>query len=65
MNELTGNQIDDLLAAVGDLLKVAGESVAIVVVGGASLNLLGWVERTTKDRPTSASCFDTGGSEYR
>ena len=38
-----------MFSAVGDLLEARGERVGIVVVGGASLNLLGIVERTTGD----------------
>jgi hypothetical protein len=38
-----------VLAAVGDLLEAKSEDVGIVVVGGASLNLLGLIERTTGD----------------
>ena len=43
------NELDRVLAAVGDLLEARGEQVGIVVVGGASLNLLGLLERTTSD----------------
>lgn len=35
--------------AAGDLLRAAGEHVSIIVVGGAALNLLGIVRRTTDD----------------
>ena len=42
-------QLEALFAAVGDLLDADGERVGIVVVGGASLNLLGLVQRTTSD----------------
>jgi hypothetical protein len=34
---------------VGELLAAEGESYAIVIVGGAALNLLGVVSRTTND----------------
>ena len=37
------------LAAVGELLRTEGERVGVVVVGGATLNLIGVVERTTRD----------------
>jgi len=37
------------LDAVGELLEEEGEEVAIVVVGGTALNLLGVVERATFD----------------
>ncbi|WP_157621532.1 DUF6036 family nucleotidyltransferase [Salisaeta longa] len=42
-------QLEDLLTAVGDLLEAEGERMGIVVVGGASLSLLGLVKRTTSD----------------
>lgn len=46
---LGSKELEDVLAAVGDLLQAEGERVGIVVVGGASLNLLGLIERTTSD----------------
>lgn len=42
-------RLDEVLGAVGELLQARGESIGIVVVGGASLNLLGLVSRTTSD----------------
>jgi hypothetical protein len=36
--------LDEVLAAMGDLLEAKGERVGIVVVGGASLNLLGLIQ---------------------
>lgn len=41
--------IESALEAVGELLRAAGEEVAIVVVGGATLNLRGIVRRSTND----------------
>lgn len=41
--------IEAALHAVGDLLAAGGERAAIIVVGGATLNLLGIVQRTTRD----------------
>ena len=41
--------LPEALAAVGSLIAADGDQVTIVVVGGASLNLLGLVERTTQD----------------
>lgn len=50
IRELDGpNDITRALQAVGELLAAAGESYAIVVLGGAALNLLGIVARTTRD----------------
>jgi hypothetical protein len=48
MAQLT-DSLPEALAAVGALLAAEGDQVMIVVVGGASLNLLGLVERTTQD----------------
>lgn len=44
-----GTDIEGALRAVGELLEAAGEAYAIVVLGGAALNLLGVVERATAD----------------
>ncbi|HET6567326.1 MAG TPA: DUF6036 family nucleotidyltransferase, partial [Rhodothermales bacterium] len=49
MQDLTRNEIDTLLQAVGELLEAEDEHISIVIVGGASLNLLGLVPRTTQD----------------
>ncbi|MEE8350135.1 MAG: DUF6036 family nucleotidyltransferase [Acidobacteriota bacterium] len=54
MEILTGERIEELLTAVGELLQAAGHRCSIVVVGGASLNLLGLLERTTKDIDVAA-----------
>jgi Nucleotidyltransferase of unknown function (DUF6036) len=42
-------ELDQALAACGELLAAEGEEIAIVVVGGATLNLLGLVRRSTSD----------------
>jgi len=55
MQDLDRNDIDMLLQAVGELLEAEGEHIGIVVVGGASLNLLGLVPRTTQDVDVIAS----------
>jgi hypothetical protein len=39
----------EALRACGDLLEAEGQRVRVVVVGGASLNLLGLVQRSTAD----------------
>ncbi len=49
MAELSVGNIEQLLTAVGALLRGGGQSYSIVVVGGACLNLLGFVSRTTSD----------------
>lgn len=43
------SEIADLLARLGELLEAHGPPVAIVVVGGAALNLLGVIQRSTVD----------------
>ena len=47
--KLDPSDIDRLLTAVGDLLAEVGSEAAIVVVGGATLGVMGWVPRTTYD----------------
>ncbi len=42
-------QLDKALQGVGELLARRGDEAAIVVVGGTALNLLGVVERYTRD----------------
>jgi hypothetical protein len=49
VQDLTRNEIGTLLQAVGELLAAESEFIGIVIVGGASLNLLGLVPRTTQD----------------
>ena len=46
---MTTEGLDQALRAVGSLLRAEGAQVGIVVVGGASLGLLGLVPRTTRD----------------
>lgn len=43
------NDIETALSAVGELLAGEGQTAAIVVLGGAALNLLGLVDRSTTD----------------
>lgn len=43
------DELSEALAAVGDLLEAEGVHEAVVVVGGASLSLLGLVPRATRD----------------
>lgn len=62
MSQLS-DSLPEALAAVGALLAAEDEQAMIVVVGGASLNLLGLVERTTQDvdviaRASSATALD-------
>jgi hypothetical protein len=58
-----GDFLPEALAAIGALLAAEDEQAMIVVVGGASLSLLGLVERTTQDvdviaRASSATALD-------
>jgi hypothetical protein len=54
------SDVEDALQKVGELLAFEGESYAIVVLGGAALNLLGLVERTTKDVDVLAFAENVG-----
>jgi hypothetical protein len=47
--DMERNRIEEALSALGALLHAAGERHAVVVVGGATLSLLGLVQRTTSD----------------
>ncbi len=58
-------QLHQVLAAVGDLLAARGEDVGIVVVGGASLNLLGLLKRTTSDVDVIARLEPAGDADQR
>jgi hypothetical protein len=42
-------KIDEALRLVGELLQARGEAHRIVVIGGAAVNLLGFVSRATTD----------------
>ena len=55
-------QLRDLLSAVGELLEEKGEPASIVVVGGASLNLSGFVNRATDDVDVIARAEGDGES---
>ncbi|GAB5521221.1 MAG: hypothetical protein RhofKO_34720 [Rhodothermales bacterium] len=54
-------ELTDALRAVGELLHAEGTREAIVVVGGASLSLLGLVSRTTQDVDVIARLQQPGG----
>lgn len=55
-SELTPTKLKRLLAALGELLESQGISVRILIVGGASLNLAGWIPpRSTDDVDVLAS----------
>jgi hypothetical protein len=57
--------IETALAAAGDLLRAAGEEISIVVVGGATMNLLGIVRRSTNDIDVIAQAFRDGEGALR
>jgi hypothetical protein len=44
-----GSDVDQALQLVGELLAAGGHGYAVVILGGAALNLLGVVERSTAD----------------
>jgi hypothetical protein len=46
---LDGNDIENALQAVGELLAADAHRFGIVVIGGAALSLLGVVDRATRD----------------
>jgi hypothetical protein len=48
MDNLSSTELEELLSAVGEHLHAAGQSASIVVVGGSTLAIQGWVDRTTK-----------------
>jgi hypothetical protein len=48
--DFTGpSDVEDALQSVGELLEEAGERFAIVIIGGAALQLLGVISRNTRD----------------
>ena len=64
MDNLALDELEQLFTAVSEHLHAAGESAAIVVVGGSTLAVRGWVQRTTKDVDViaQASTTDSGRS---
>lgn len=61
MSELTA-VLEPALSAVGELLAADDTEVALVVVGGATLNLLGLLDRTTRDVDVIALAADPVGA---
>lgn len=61
MDNLDSGALEQLFEAVGAHLAEAGDAVAIVVVGGSTLAIQGWVERTTKDVDVIAQASPKGG----
>ena len=46
---LNNNDLNRALGLVGELLAADDETLSVVIIGGAALNLLGVVSRTTRD----------------
>lgn len=57
---IESDQLREVLSAVGELLDAEGETVSIVIVGGASLNLSGLVDRATDDVDVIARVEEAG-----
>src|SRR6266545_5553852 len=51
-----------MLAALGDQLRSRGTPVSIVVLGGAAMNLLGFVDRPTRDVDVLARADEATGT---
>jgi len=58
-------ELEVALGAVGELLAAEGERQAIVVVGDATLNLLGLVPRLTSDVDVIARAFKAGDGQMQ
>ncbi len=57
--------IQQALRRVGELLDAAGQPYAVVIVGGAALNLLGIVSRVTRDVDILAFARRRGARQWR
>lgn len=64
MSNLTPNWLEELLSAVGSHLEAQETEAAIVVVGGATLGVLGIVDRTTKDVDVIAQARRDEGDKW-
>ena len=62
---MTSPELERALAALGELLAAEGERQAIVVVGGATLNLLGLVPRLTSDVDVIARAFQAEDGQWQ
>lgn len=60
---LQPQRLEAILQATGDLLEAEGVDASVVVVGGASLNLLGFVTRTTDDIDVIAQAEEGGPAQ--
>ena len=59
MTHKTSLDIERALHALGEILAPEGIDIGVVVLGGAALNLLGIVERTTRDVDVLAISYST------
>lgn len=64
MDNLNQTELEQLFSAVGEHLAAAGASAAIVVVGGSTLAVMGWVQRTTKDVDVIAQASITASGTH-
>ena len=64
MDNLTSSWLEELLNAVGSHLEAQQTEAAIVVVGGATLSVLGIVDRTTKDVDVIAQASRDDGDNW-
>ena len=65
INEFQAEELEEALSAVGELLAAEGEKFAIVVVGGATMNLLGIVRRSTGDVDVIARAHRDATGDWR
>ena len=63
MDNLASEELEQLFSALGEHLHAAGESAGIVIVGGSTLALRGWVKRTTKNVDVVAQAVAPGSSK--
>jgi hypothetical protein len=61
MSLANGSEIENALQKLGELLALERQKYAIVVLGGAALNLLGIVQRVTTDVDILAFAHSDGG----
>lgn len=59
------DSVETALSAAGELLEAVKRPVAVVIVGGAALNLLGIVSRITRDVDVIAQAFTDAAGETR
>lgn len=59
------DSVETALSAVGELLDAAKQPAAVVIVGGAALNLLGFVSRTTRDVDVIAQSYTDAAGKRR